>query len=170
MHIQTHVMSGWCVADLFDLTPRERFFAMIAAAAADVDGLGIVVSWELYGEYHHVLAHNAVFGVLLASGLAAFSRKRLRALGLYLVLYHLHLVLDYYGSGPGWGIAYLWPFSEELWLSPDAWELASWQNLVAGVVLLGWTLWIAIRKRRTPLEFIAPKWDKRAVRTLRREE
>lgn len=40
MHIQTHIVSGWCAANLLDLTPRERALAMVAASAADLDGLG----------------------------------------------------------------------------------------------------------------------------------
>ncbi len=83
MHIQTHILSGWCVADCFDLTPRERFFATVAASAADLDGLGILVSVECYAEYHHVLAHNALFGFVLASLLAVCSRHRLKAFGLF---------------------------------------------------------------------------------------
>lgn len=162
-------MSGWCAANLFDLTPRERCLAMVAASAADVDGLGLIVSWQLYGEYHHVIAHNALFGAALSSVLALLSRKRLQAFGLFIALYHLHLVMDYFGSGPGWGIAYLWPFSSDQWLSAHAWELASWQNFVAGLALLGWTLWIAIQQRRTPLEFVAPKLDRKVVRALRME-
>ena len=48
-------MSGWCVADLFELTARERLFAMVAASAADLDGLGILISYDDYVAYHHVL-------------------------------------------------------------------------------------------------------------------
>jgi hypothetical protein len=167
MHIQTHILSGWCVADCFDLTPRERFFATVAASAADLDGLGILVSVECYAEYHHVLAHNALFGFVLASLLAVCSSHRLKAFGLFLALFHLHLIMDYYGSGLGWGIAYLWPFSEHQMQSPYAWELASWQNFVTGVLLLGWTILIVIRKHRTPLEFIAPSADKKIVTAFR---
>src|SRR5437016_3393863 len=39
MHIQTHIMSGWCAASLFPLTARQRLACMIAASAADLDGL-----------------------------------------------------------------------------------------------------------------------------------
>ena len=112
MHIQTHILSGWCVGNLLPLTSRERLFCMIAAGAADIDGLGIVVSQELYWDYHHKLGHCAAFGLLLAGALAAFSTRRALAFGTYLLLFHLHLVLDYYGSGPGWPIYYLWPVSD----------------------------------------------------------
>jgi len=162
-------MSGWCVANLFDLSPRERFLAMVAASAADVDGVGIFVSWDLYTEYHHVIAHNAMFGVLLALPLAVFSKNRVKAFCLFLSLYHLHLVLDYYGSGLGWGIAYFWPFSEHQLQNPGAWELSSWQNFIAGGFLVGWMILIAVRQRRSPLEFITPSMDKKIVAVFRKE-
>lgn len=169
MHIQTHILSGWCAADLLELTPRERFFAMVAASAADLDGLGILASWELYTTYHHVLGHNALVGGVLVAVLTTFSTHRLKAFCLYLALFHLHLVLDYFGSGPGWGIAYYWPFSDEQILYPDAWELSSWQNLCAGTFLVAWTVMIAARKRRTPLEVIAPALDRKLGTAFRKK-
>lgn len=169
MHIQTHLMFGWCAADLFDLTPRERLLCVVAAAAADLDGLGIVASWDRYTEWHHVLGHNALVGLLLSATLAMLSTHRLKGFCLYLALFHLHLVLDYYGSGPGWGISYLWPFSDDQILCPDAWELSSWQNLCAAVFLLTWTIVIAARKRRTPLEVILPALDRKIASAFRRK-
>lgn len=166
MHIQTHVLSGWCVGNLLPLTARERLFCMIAAAAQDVDGLGILVSEELYWDYHHKLGHCAAFGVLLSIGLAAFSAHRLLAFVVYLALFHLHLFLDYLGSGPGWPLYYLWPFSDAEWLNPAAWPFFSWQNIGAAFAMVGWTVWIAVRKRRTPLELLMPSLDRKAVAWL----
>ena len=167
MHIQTHILSGWCAADCLELTPRERCLAMVAASAADLDGLGILVSPECYAAYHHVLAHNVLFGVLLAASLTAFSRQRFKTFWLYLALFHLHLILDYFGSGLGWGIAYWWPFSDHEMLNPHAWELASWQNVLATAFLLVWTIVIAKRKRRTPIEVIFPSLDRKFVMAFR---
>ena len=104
MHIQTHILSGWCVANLLPLTARERLFCMIAASAADLDGLGILVSQDLYWDYHHKLGHGIAFGLLISLTLASFSTRRVLAFCAYLALFHLHLVLDYFGSGPGWPI------------------------------------------------------------------
>lgn len=167
MHIQTHVMSGWCVANCIALTPRQRLFAMIAASAADLDGLGLVAGVDYYVRYHHLLAHNFTFGLILAAVLAAFSRHRFGVLCLYLGLFHLHLIMDYFGSGPGWGIVYAWPFSEASYQYQNAWELASWQNFVAAAALLLWTLLIAIKRGRTPLEAIMPSLDRKVVAALR---
>src|SRR5262245_60059294 len=104
MHIQTHVMSGWCVGNLVSLTPRERFCCMLAASLADLDGLSLLGGWESYWQYHHKVGHNLLIGGILAGLLTVFSAQRVKACFLYLALFHLHLVLDYFGSGPGWEI------------------------------------------------------------------
>jgi hypothetical protein len=149
-----------------ELTPRERFFAMLAATIADLDGLGLVVSVDYYVQYHHLLGHNLLFGVISSAILTAFSTNRLKAFCLYLALFHLHLVLDLLGSGPEWGIHYLWPFSSAEIQNPRGWELFSWQNFLAAGLLLAWTIVIAIRSRRTPLEVIKPSLDQKFVRVL----
>jgi hypothetical protein len=46
----------------------------------------VLGGWDAYQTYHHKIAHLALF--------------------------HLHLVMDFVGSGPGWGIYYFWPFSQ----------------------------------------------------------
>jgi hypothetical protein len=156
-------MSGWCVANIFDLTPRERLFSMIAATAADVDGLGRIVSEEAYWRFHHILGHSLAFAMVISMLLAAFSTHRAKSFVIYLALAHLHLLMDFFGSGPGWGIAYFWPLSAH----PYAWEFFSWQNITTAGVLLAWTMVIAARKGRTPLELITPDLDQRFVRWLR---
>ena len=113
MHIQTHVMSGWCVADLLNLSPRERALAMVAASSADLDGLGLSVSIDYYARYHPVLAHNFLSGLFLTIALTSFSTHRLKASVVYFALFHLQLVLDYFVSGPGWSISYFWPLSSK---------------------------------------------------------
>jgi hypothetical protein len=174
MHIQTHILSGWCVANLIPgLTPRERCLAMVAASIADLDGLGIVFGEKYYQEYHHVLGHNLLYAVVVSLVLAAFSRgwwRRGVAFVLYLGLGHLHLVMDYFGSGPGWPICYWWPFRRghgDCFVNWDAWEFYSWQNISAAFALLGWTVGIALVKRRTPLEAIMPGLDRKMVGWLR---
>lgn len=161
-------MSGWCVADLVALTPRERVFAMIAASAADLDGLGLFVSVDYYVKYHHLLAHNFLFGLILTGVLTVFSTHRLKAGVLYLALFHLHLVLDYFGSGPGWGIAYFWPFASREYESRYAWPLASWQNFLVACLFLGWVIGIIMRRGRTPLEAIMPSLDAKIVERFTR--
>ena len=65
MHVQTHVMSGWCLGNYAKLSPRERFCCMLAASWADLDGLGIVAGAEFYWEYHH-MGWTPMFGQFYA--------------------------------------------------------------------------------------------------------
>ena len=168
MHVQTHILSGWCVGNLLPhFTPRERLFCMMAASLADLDGLSILAGREAYWDYHHVLGHNLPFGVLLCAVLAGLSTHRLTAFVVCLALFHLHLVMDYFGSGPGWGIPYLWPFDSHQWHDPDAWPFYSWQNISTAVFTILWALVIARRQGRTPLEALMPNLDRQLVGLIR---
>lgn len=167
MHVQTHILSGWCVGNLFpSFAPRDRLACMLAASLADVDGLSILFGQEAYWDYHHKFGHNLAFGVVLCAVLTVFCTRRLPAFLVCLGLYHLHLLMDFYGSGPGWGIPYLWPFSRSEWRSDNAWPFYSWQNLTAFALLFAWTLWIARRLGRTPLEAMMPNLDRQLARLL----
>ena len=167
MHVQTHILSGWCLGNLVPhFTPRERWFCVLAASLADLDGLSILGGQEAWWDYHHTLCHNLPFGIVLCLALAAFSTHRATALLVYLALFHVHLLLDYYGSGPGWGIPYLWPFSSRQSVHPDAWAFYSWQNIGTAAAFIGWTLWIARSRGRTPLEAVMPRLDRQLVAAL----
>jgi hypothetical protein len=169
MHIQTHVLSGWCVANLFPVTSRQRLTAMVAASAADFDGLGILWGQEAYWKYHHVLGHNLLFGVVLSLGLTRLTRGRVGVFCLYLGLFHLHLLMDFFGSGPGWPIAYLWPVSQHPWDNRRwSWAFYSWQNISIAAGLVVWTVVIAVRKGRTPLEVLMPGLDRQLVQLVHR--
>jgi inner membrane protein len=166
VHVQTHILSGWCVGNLLPINARQRLFCMIAASIADIDGLGILFSQELYWDYHHKFGHCAIFGVIVCAALAAFSQKRLFSFAIYLALFHLHLLLDVLGSGTGWAIYYFWPISSYGINISWGWELYSWQNITTFALLLIWTIWIAIRFRRTPLEAIMPNLDRQLTNLL----
>jgi len=170
MHVPTHILSGWCLGNLIDLTPAQRVCCMVATTAADLDGLGIVVSQEAYWNYHHKLGHNLPFAVVLSAALALATARRTRPLlktfGVYFFLAHVHLVLDYFGSGPGWPIHYLWPLSTLQIKNPNAWEFNAWQNKLAALAFLLWTIWIAVRQGRTPLERVMPSLDHQLVAWL----
>lgn len=167
MHVQTHALLGWCVGNLCPITPRQRFCCMLAATLADLDGLGIVFGQEAYWDYHHVLGHNLLYGVVLSGVLTAISKGRLGVFTLYLALFHSHLIMDYWGSGPDWPILYWWPFSKTAIINPHAWPLFSWQNLTTFALLLIWTVIIVLRLGRTPLEAVMPALDAKIVRRLR---
>src|SRR6476619_5285133 len=101
VHVPTHIMSGWCVANAVRLTARERVFCMAAASLADVDGLSRAFGPDAYMDYHHVLGHNVTFavGITVIFTCLATPAHRTRVFLLCLALTHLHLVLDYFGSG-----------------------------------------------------------------------
>lgn len=167
MHVQTHIMSGWCVGNWLSLTPRQRLCCMIATSIADLDGLSLLLGQEAYWNWHHKLGHNLAFAVLVSAVLAAWSASRFFGFIVYLAFAHLHLLLDYFGSGPGWPLYYLWPFSSDFIVNGNAWEFYSWQNISAAAVLFVLTLFIAVRCGRTPLECIMQDLDREIVRWLR---
>lgn len=164
MHVQTHILSGWCAGNLFPLTARQRLACMIAASAADLDGLGILFGREAYWDYHHKLAHNLAFGLLVCLILTFISRGKLLLFFLLLALFHLHLLMDFFGSGAGWPIFYLWPVSSRAWDNRRwSWDFYSWQNISTAAILFIWTIAIASRCRRTPLELLMPSLDRQLV-------
>ena len=166
MHIPTHLLSAWCIANhIPGLSRRERLFAMVAATAADLDGLGMLISDECYCAYHHVLDHNLLWGTMLSAGLAWKSAHRRKCLVLYLALFHMHLLMDYYGSGRGWGIAYFWPFSKWELVNDHAWEFSGWQNKLALSVFTAWSIAIFFWRKRTPLELV-PHFDRHLVNVV----
>jgi inner membrane protein len=181
MNVVTHALLGWSVAAAVpSLSRGDRAWVVVAAVASDLDGLGIVVelatrsadqplTW--WSEYHHVLAHDLPFAVLLAAAAWLATRKAIAAL-LVVVAVHLHLVADLVGSrGPDgyqWPIPYLWPFSDSPALTvPWQWQLNAWPNVVFGVALLAWTFWFAWRSGSSPLELVSPRANRAFVRTLR---
>lgn len=164
MHIPTHILSGWLVGNAAPLGPRERLFCMLAASLPDLDGLGFFLGEEAYWRFHHTAGHNVFFGVALSAALTfASTTRRALAFAAYLLCFHLHLLMDFYGSGPGWAIHYLWPVDGRGWKTGEAWELSSWQNRVAFALLLAITVAIAWRWKRTPLERVAPRLDAKLV-------
>jgi len=169
VHLPTHVLSGWVVASAIpELTPRERLLAMAAATAPDLDGLAIVLGRDAFETYHHVIGHNLFFGVLVTLLVARWSSHKRTMTLLAFGLFHLHLVMDSFGSGCDWGISYLWPLVRSEWVNPWRWEFFSWQNLVAAYGLLLVTFVIAARQGQTPLEAIAPSLDRQLVGLARR--
>jgi hypothetical protein len=169
VHLPTHVLSGWVVASAIPrLTPRERLLAMVAATAPDLDGLAIVAGRDAFETYHHVVGHNLLFGLLVTALVTTWSTNKRTMAILSFGLFHLHLVMDSFGSGRDWGISYLWPLAQREWLNPWRWDFFSWQNLVAAYGLVIVTVVIAIRQGRTPLETIAPGLDRQLVSLARR--
>lgn len=139
---------------------------MVAGTVSDLDGIGIVFGVEYYQRYHHVVGHNLLMSVVGAAVLTIFSQSRCLAFCMYFALFHAHIALDLLGSGSGWGMHYLWPFGDLYLENPYVWELQSWQTTVVLMICLVWTMIIAYRERRTPLELLAPRLDAKAVKWL----
>lgn len=168
MHLPTHILAGWAVANALPLSPRQRLAAMAVSALPDLDVVSIVGGMEAYWRHHHVLGHNLLVGVLLSVSLTLLLSRRWWMPLFLLALFHLHLLMDVFGSGPLWSVSYWWPISSQTFASAHAWEFFSWQNITAGYGLVGIAIAIAIHARRTPLELLMPSLDQKLVEFFRR--
>lgn len=179
----THLLTGWIVANASTrLSSRERAVITVAAIAPDLDGLGIIpelltrdsatpILW--YSEYHHLLGHNLLFGLMLGAVACGLAANRLRTVLLTLLSFHLHLVSDALGSrGPDgyqWPILYLWPFSDDWrWSWDGQWELNAWPNFAITITEVLIVLLLAWKRGRSPLELISASADRAFVEALRR--
>jgi hypothetical protein len=69
--------------------------------------------------------------------------------------------MDLFGSGELWTISYFWPFSNYTLYSEFNWALYSWQNMIVNALVVIWTIVLIVMKKRTPLEYLMPKLDKK---------
>lgn len=160
-----HAEVGWLLAQPL-ARRRDRVLVTLAAVISDVDGLGLVVSDELYENWHHKLGHGVLAACVVAVVVGALTR---RPLGLVLgaLAFHAHLAMDLAGSGPGWPVLYWWPWSDVEWLPSWQWDLASWQNTVFGLSATVACLACALPYGRTPVELFSLRADARVVDALR---
>jgi hypothetical protein len=147
---------------------RDRVLVTLAGLAPDVDGLTLLGGEALYGRYHHVLTHGYLAALVTMALCTALARQRLWVAGLSLAAFHLHLLCDLAGSGPGWPIHYYFPHSMKEWFWKGQWNLASWQNTLIGLAATLACLACALRWRRTAVELLSTRWDAEVTRTLRR--
>jgi inner membrane protein len=179
----THFLFGWLAANASTTNNRrERALITLAGVAPDVDGLGIIadvltrnsthpLNW--FSQYHHLLGHNLVFGLLLVALAMLVAKRKLQTAALVFFSFHLHLLCDLVGSrspdGYQWPIAYLFPFSNALQLTwSGQWELNAWQNFVITGVVLIRVFTLAIKRGVSPLEMISASANRSFVDTLRR--
>lgn len=180
----THLLASWIVAAKTTDNLRDRRLVSLAGVAPDLDGLGIIVDivkgnfargdLVYYPTWHHWLAHGLPAAVVISAALAACARRKGRVLGLGLLVFHLHLLCDYFGSrGPGrmdyWYIYYLGPFSlRPRWAWDHQWALDAWPNRVITVVLFFWSLWLAVKMGDSFVGVINRRVDKVFVDVLRK--
>jgi hypothetical protein len=179
----THLLVGWVVAiSDSQLNRRERAAVTVAGVAPDIDGLGAIAeilsrdsdrALPLFSEYHHLLAHNLGFALLVTAVSFLVATRRWKTAALAFLSFHLHLLGDVVGArGPDgyqWPIPYLLPFSNAWQWTWDAqWELNAWPNfLVTGVAIMV-TMYFAWKRGYSPLAIISPSADRAFVDTLRR--
>lgn len=178
----SHFLLSWLTANTVQLDRRERLLITCGGIAPDADGLGIIADLltrnssrplQWWGEYHHLLGHNAAFGLLLAvlTFLGA-KRRKVAVMLLSLAAFHLHLFCDLIGSrGPDgfqWPMPYLWPFSDAWqWTWDGQWALNAWPNLLITATALAAVLHLAWTKGRSPLELVSLRADGHIVAALR---
>ena len=178
----THFLASWTFASFPRLQRRDVVLITLSGVAPDIDGLGIVpelltrhsahpLDW--FSRYHHVLAHNLPFAVLVTLAVFAFAKRKWIAAGLAFFAVHLHFAMDLLGSrgpdGYAWPIPYLEPFSSRLQLSwSGQWALNSWQNVVITCALLLFVIYQSIQLGRSPVEVFSRTADGKVVEALRR--
>jgi len=119
-----HGELSWLVSQPL-ASKRDRGLVTLAGLVPDIDGLSLLGGVDAYATYHHLLTHGLVAAAVTALGCAALARDKLRTAGLALVSFHLHVVCDLAGSGPGWPVLYFWPMSRHEWMWAWQWDLAS---------------------------------------------
>jgi len=183
VHVVTHLLVGWTVAEHTTKSPRDRMLITWASVLPDLDGLGLiadmVAGWtggtiQWYDRFHHILLHGLPGALLATAILACFAEQRTRAAVLIFISYHLHLLGDLLGSRGGddvsyWPIHYLSPISEAMTYTwSGQWPLTSWQNTTITVVLMAYALALAVQRGYSPVGLFSRKADAVFVETLQR--
>ncbi len=181
MHPATHLLAGWTLANVSDLSNRDRAIVTLAAVVPDLDGLGLIAEFATrdaaepllwYSNYHHVAGHNLGIALLCSLFAVALANRRWVTAGLTFLSFHVHLLGDLVGSraadGYQWPIPYLEPFSDAWQLAwSGQWLLSSWQNNVVTFLLMTAALYLAWRRGFSPLGMVWPSADRVFVDTLR---
>jgi inner membrane protein len=147
---------------------RDRRLVLLAGIAPDLDGLSILGGLASFDRWHHVATHGIAAALVVTALCAGAARRRAGVALLAFAAFHLHLACDLVGSGPGWSIYYLWPFSRADWSWSGAWELDAWQNQVIGLVAVLACLWTALPLGRTLVEVVSTRLDALVVEAVRR--
>lgn len=183
MHVVTHLLAGWALAEQTKLEKRDKALVAWASVAPDLDGIGLPVDWAaralgyelgLYEAYHHLLFHGLPAAALFTLVCLPFLRRRVLA-GLFVFLsFHLHLLFDLAGSAGGtggadniWPVHYLFPFSDVAIAWSGQWPLTSWQNTTLTVALMLYGLWRGLRYGASPLGLFSSRADAALVQALR---
>jgi hypothetical protein len=173
----THFLISWSAGSAAPISKRDRLLVSAVGIAPDVDGLGLVVDLAardsfhtVWSRYHHFLAHNVTFGMLLLVLAFCFAKRRFETALVAFAVFHLHLVCDFLGSrAPDqiWTIPYLVPFSNHEFSWSGQWPLNSWQNLVITLAFIVFGLYQAWRRGCSPVEAFSARGNHLLVQALR---
>jgi hypothetical protein len=179
----THLLASWVAGATLTRNERDCRLVALAGVLPDLDGLGLIVDGInaamgqkslYYLHYHHYLLHGWVGGLLLALAAAAFARNRVRVFLLALMVFHVHLLLDFVGSrGPSpedlWPIFYHGPFDKDpMWIWKGQWRLDSWINRLFTLGLFAGALWLAVLKGYSFVGVFSRKLDRIFTPVLQR--
>ncbi|WP_247684566.1 metal-dependent hydrolase [Pseudoalteromonas luteoviolacea] len=163
-----HLLFSWLTTVKLVKNRRERALVSSAGVLPDIDGIGLVVDWitdktNYYAMYHHYIGHSIYSALLISTLLVLLSktqRKLVFLLSFFLV--HFHIFLDIIGSkgpdGNQWPVYYLYPVDSSFNITwSGQWELNAWQNQLFMLVLLIFSIYIAVTRKLTFLEIFSEK-------------
>jgi len=162
MMVPAHVGLGWGLAHVTQGNRCFRTAVVLASVIPDIDSISFLFGIDTYIKYHHVLAHNFLF-FLVVSFLAVYFCKEMKLktfLCTQLACYS-HYFGDYFFTR--YPLQYFYPFSNTRFLYPHGVWLGHILNFVflgAAAVLV---IIIGIWYKRTPVEIISPELDNRIV-------
>ncbi|MBZ5515785.1 MAG: hypothetical protein LAN62_13265 [Acidobacteriia bacterium] len=159
-----HLQYGWWFAHWGNFSRGERAAIALAGVGPDLDSLSLLAGGDAFHRYHHILFHNV--GATLAALLLAIAVFWRRPVVWILVgfAFAMHIAEDYLTVG--WDQFPLEPFNAtvvNLSHQLPNWLVQGVFQVTAMVFILGMTVWIYLRRRRTPLEIISPALDRLLV-------
>jgi inner membrane protein len=179
----SHLLASWLLANSVGFEHRERRIVALAGLAPDLDGIGYLADRFnefadadsfYYLQYHHIIAHNLLASVVIASCAAFLSRTRRAAVfAASVVVTHLHFLCDVLGSkGPDgyqWPILYLYPFNQSVqWVWSGQWELSAWQNVVITLTMIAISAAWSVKQRYSFVEVISEWLDREFFKIVAR--
>ncbi len=183
MHVVTHLLVGWTVAEHVTEKPRDRALITWCSVVPDLDGLGLLIDWigrtlgyqwSFYEQYHRIALHGLPAAMLFALLAALLADDKIRAAIWSFVSFHLHLFGDIAGSRGSspvdlWPIHYLEPVSNAITFSwAGQWPLTSWQNTAFTIALMVYALALALRRGYSPVSLFSKRADRVFVATLQK--
>jgi hypothetical protein len=135
---------------------------LIIGVISDIDGVFILFSEDLFLTYHHTFGHWLIFGIPLALFFSILSKNKVKGFLAFSSAFIVHLIADIMGSN--WSVHPFQPFSD---VGFSAYPTISNHliyfriNPVVFIFLVIVSIYILLKYRRTPWEFISKKWDLR---------